>query len=61
MISMLVGMAGVAIAFLGLGIEVVALLAVTSYAVRRHLPSPFLLQTVGFVVYVVGVALRALA
>ena len=60
-VSELVEIVGVIIAFLGLGIEASAVLAVTSYTVRRRLPSPFFLQAVGFLVFVAGVAIRVLA
>lgn len=51
--------AGFVVGVLGLASEGVGALAVVFYPVRTRVPSPFLLMTVGFILFITGPLLAA--
>jgi hypothetical protein len=52
---------GLVTAFVGIGIEGVAAVSMVSYPLRRRLPSPFAVGSIGFICYLIGVAINAFA
>ncbi|MEO0514421.1 MAG: hypothetical protein AAF086_03895 [Planctomycetota bacterium] len=52
---------GLGIAVAGLAVEGLAILAMSYYAIRRRLPNPFVLQTLGFFLFATGAVLAVSA
>jgi len=49
--------AGIVIAAFGLAIEAIGAIAMSSYSIRRRLPSPFTLFSLGGIAFIAGVVI----
>ncbi|MEM9420399.1 MAG: hypothetical protein AAGA25_15325 [Planctomycetota bacterium] len=50
---------GIATSVIGLGIEGLAIFAMINYRIRKRVPNPFTLQTVGVAMFVLGLVIAA--
>ncbi len=60
MLGELIQTAGFVLAIGGFVVEGLGVIAMISYPVRRRLPSPFALQTFGFIAFLVGLVVIGL-
>jgi protein-S-isoprenylcysteine O-methyltransferase Ste14 len=54
------GKMGLVLAIVGLGVEGLAVVAMAFWPVRKRLPNPFVVQSAGFGLFVVGLLLYAI-